>query len=150
MILCTFWVDILCYLCIIFVVYLLFVYTMKKTLTKKEIRIDQDKKHVSLYNLSPKSATLLAGIAIAISSCCCDNTPRSPEDSRKGYEKAKKERCKYDEKEGKILRKIEELKIDLVEIRAKEEGARAREEILLNQAKEQSNNFKEQDCPTCD
>ena len=123
---------------------------MNDTSTKKECRIDQDKKHMSLHNLSPKTATLLAGIAIAISSCCCDNTPRSPEDSRKGYEKAKKEICKYDEKEGKILRKIEELKIDLVEIRAKEEGARAREEILLNQAKEQSNNYKEQDCPTCD
>ena len=150
MILCTLLVDILCYLCIIFAVYLLSVYTMNDTTTKKEQQIAQNERRASLCNLSPKSATLLAGIAIAISSCCCNNTPRSPEDSRKGYEKAKKERCKYDEKEGKILRKIEELKVDLVEIRAKEEGARAREEILLNQAKEQSNNYKEQDCPTCD
>lgn len=123
---------------------------MKISLPEKKHQIAQNEGCITLRNLSPKTATVLASIAIAISSCCCDNTPRSPEDSRKDYEKAKKERCKYDEKEGKILRKIEELQIDLVEIRAKEESARTREDALLNQAKEQSDTYTPQDCPTCD
>lgn len=96
------------------------------------------------YKQNMAEKKLQAWVAIAVSSCC-NSDPRTPEESREAYEKAKKERINYNKKEEKIVKKIEELQMDLVEIRAKEQGAKAKEETFLYEAKQQSSNYTNKD-----